>query len=237
MYAMMGTRPDIAYSLSILSRFLHSPLKIHYDLAICVLKYLKQTKEKCISYKRLSNNTNIIGFTDSDWAGCTETRKSMTGYVFFLAGGPISWKSARQTRTTLSSQQAEYYALSEGCREAKWFYQLTKEIGYPMSLIINLDSTTAKTLALNPISGGRSKHFDIQYHWIREIVALKEVSLEYVNTHLNISDIFTKPLHLPTFSFLCEALFNFDMSWFSVKVNPHRYNRPLEVLSDDEDDI
>ncbi len=102
----------------------------------------------------MSNNREILGFTDSDWGGCPDTRKSMTGYVYFLAGGAISWKSARQSRITLSSQQAEYYALSEGCREAKWFRQLLIELGYPPTspTVIYMDSTGAKSLSLNPIS-------------------------------------------------------------------------------------
>lgn len=128
----------------------------------------------------MSNNREILGFTDSDWGGCPDTRKSMTGYVYFLAGGAISWKSARQSRITLSSQQAEYYALSEGCREAKWFRQLLIELGYPPTspTVIYMDSTGAKSLSLNPISGGRSKHFEIQAHWIRELIGLKEVRPE-----------------------------------------------------------
>jgi len=160
--------------------------------------------------------------------------------VFFLAGGAISWKSARQTRTTLSSQQAEYYALSEGCREAKWFRQLLIELGYFTNdkphITIYMDSTTAKSLALNPISGGRSKHFEIQYHWLRELVVNNEVSIEYINTDTNISDIMTKALYYPKLVFLIGALFAFSMIWLNTSYNTHRYNKPLETIYDDEDE-
>jgi len=216
MYAMVATRPDIAFSLSILSRFLHKPIKLHLQLAIYVLRYLKGSLTQSIVYSKYSDNIEIIGLTDADWGGCYNTRRSMTGYIYFLAGGAISWKSMRQNSITLSSQQAEYYSLSESIREAVWYRSILTELGYtPLNPTVILeDNKGAKAIAENPVSSSRNKHYQIKYHWIREVISLKQISIKYIETLLNIADMLTKALDLPKFQFLVNALFKFTIEWF-----------------------
>jgi hypothetical protein len=216
MYAMVATRPDIAFSLSILSRFLHKPIKLHLQLAIYVLRYLKGSLTQSIVYRQYSDNTEIIGLTDADWGGCYNTRRSMTGYIYFLAGGAISWKSMRQNSITLSSQQAEYYSLSESIREVVWYRSILAELGYtPLNPSVILeDNKGAKAIAENPVSSSRNKHYQIKYHWIREVISLKQISIKYIETLLNIADMLTKALDLPKFQFLVNALFQFTIEWF-----------------------
>lgn len=131
MYAMLGTRPDLAYAVSTLSKFNSGPGEVHHGAAKRVLRYLKETKDYGLSYQGEKDDTIFpepICYTDSDWAGETESRKSTGGYVFIMGGAAISWKTKKQTTISLSSTEAEYVALSEATKEAMWMKRLLREI-------------------------------------------------------------------------------------------------------------
>jgi transposase InsO family protein len=130
MYAMLGTRPDIAYAVSTLSKFNSCPAPEHHAAAKRVLRYLQETKTHGLLYcgQDDSNFPEPICYTDSDWAGDTESRKSTGGYVFLLCGAAVSWKSKKQSTISLSSTEAEYVALSEATKEAMWLKRLLREI-------------------------------------------------------------------------------------------------------------
>ncbi|OAE35446.1 hypothetical protein AXG93_2587s1610 [Marchantia polymorpha subsp. ruderalis] len=121
------TRPDIVYATSILSRFMSNPRKIHIDVARHVLRYLKGTQDFGILYQK-GESSVVSGWTDADWTGDYESRKSTSGYLFQLGSGLIPWSSKKQPTVALSSTEAEYRSLSEGAKEAVWLQQLFKEI-------------------------------------------------------------------------------------------------------------
>ena len=140
-------------------------------------------------------------YSDSDYARDVETRKSTSGYVFFIAGGPVSWKSAKQHAVTLSSTKAEYYALTEAAKEAKWHQAFLEEIGYSGTdvrpVMLHGDNTGALSLAENPEHHGRAKHIDIKMHYIRQEVQNGSIQLGYVATRKMAADGLTKPLPGP----------------------------------------
>jgi hypothetical protein len=136
-----NTRPDIATSVGTLCRFISNPGKQHWKAAQRVLAYLSGTVDRGLSYGEQEKRADLlIGYSDADWAGDPDTRRSTTGYIFTLAGGPIAWKSKLQKSSALSSVEAEYIAACSTSREAKWIRQLLSEIGFPILGIQTLKS-------------------------------------------------------------------------------------------------
>ena len=196
MYAMVGTRPDLAYAVGILSQFLSRPTDLHWQTAKRVLRYVKGTLDRKLEYRPVSQSGVLYGYTDSDWAGCVETRKSTGGFVYLLNGGAVSWMSKKQEQVATSSCHAEYMALNRAGREAVWLRRLLQEMGYGQAgpTTIHVDNQSAINLAKNPVGHGRSKHIEIQWHWIREIVENGEVRLQQCATSLMAADFLTKAL-------------------------------------------
>jgi len=132
MYAMLGTRPDLAYTISTLSKYNDRPTCLHHIALKSVFRYLQETQDTRIRYERVSgeagNPPNITGYTDSDWAGDKDDRKSTSGYVFLLGGAAISWKSRKQDVVATSSTEAEYVALTEAAKESVWLRRLLIEL-------------------------------------------------------------------------------------------------------------
>jgi len=200
MYAMTGTRPDLAYSISVLSKSLAHPLKSHLAMAKRALHYLKQTKDLGLSYVGTKDSRSTIpyGFTDSDWAGDTGDRKSTGGYTFLLANAAVSWKSKKQNMVALSSTEAEYIACSEAAKEAIWIRRLYSELLtiYPpcTALCLYADNQGAIQLVKNNKFHERTKHIDTKYHHVRDTLAQGLIAIEYVSTHEMTADILTKAL-------------------------------------------
>ena len=134
MYLMVCTRPDIAYAVSVLSRFMSNPKEKHWRFVKMLLKYLKTTREYSLIYPN-QNTTILTGYSDSDHAGDLGDRKSTSGFLFILSGCTISWKSVKQSTVAISSSEAEYIALSQATQEAIWFKALLKELGFPQEQI------------------------------------------------------------------------------------------------------
>ena len=199
-YAMCQTRPDLAFTVSVLSRHSHNPGPNHRNALMRAVRYLHTTKGYGITYKASpsSKKLGIHGYCDSDYAGDRETRRSTTGYVFFMANGPVSWKSTRQAAVTLSTTEAEYYALTGAAREAAWLRGLLDDLGYQeddlLPTLIHGDNQGSLALAENPIHHQRSKHIDVQYHFIRQEVEDGKVTLNYVPTDKMTADGLTKGL-------------------------------------------
>ena len=129
MYAMVCTRPDIAYSMSLVSRFMSNPGKVHWQALKWILRYIKGSLGKGLVYGGAYENSYspvaIEGFVDSDYVGCLDTRKSITGYIFTTFGTTISWKAGLQKVVALFSTEAEYIALTEAVKEALWLRGIT----------------------------------------------------------------------------------------------------------------
>ena len=199
MYAMVCTRPDIAQAVSVVSRYMANPGKAHWQAVKWILRYLRGTSSTCIEYGR--NGDDLIGYVDSDYGGDLDGRKSTSGYVFCLGGSAISWRSALQDVTALSSTEAEYMALTEGFKEAQWLGGFVGELksGGCVPMVYG-DSQSAIHLARNPNSfHRRTKHIDVKYHYIRDTIASGKVVLGKVHTSENPADMLTKPLPVAKF--------------------------------------
>jgi hypothetical protein len=199
MYAMLGTRPDIAYAVGNLSRFSSNPGKSHWDQAVHVLGYLSQTRHYCLEFDGSDNDeltSLIIGYSDSDWAGDVDTRRSTGGYVFLMCKAAISWSSKLQTSPALSSTEAEYMAMTRAAQEAIWLRQLLEQLGFKQDSPTKLqgDNQGAIALAKNPGDHPRSKHIQLRYHFIRFSITKGLIELDYVPTHFMIADGLTKSL-------------------------------------------
>jgi hypothetical protein len=194
MYAMMGTRPDIAYAVSALSRFASRPGSAHVTALKHLLRYIQGTRQLGITFTR--NGGSLIGYTDSDWAKDVPTRKSVSGSVFMLAGGPVSWSSKAQTCVAQSSTEAEYVASAEAAKELIWLRYLLRDIHCPppQATPLFIDNRGASLLAKNPVYHNRTKHIDIRHHFIRQCVSDGLIDVKLISTSDNAADLFTKSL-------------------------------------------
>jgi len=198
-YAVLRTRPDLAFATSVLSRFLQNPSPFHMLSAKRLLRYLKATRTVGITYGGPEYaDLDIHAYTDSDWAGCRATRRSTSGYVFFLAGGPVSWSSKRQAIVTHSSTEAEYYGLSNASREATWIRRLLRDFQYQepdaKKTLIFADNQGAIALGNNPEFHQRAKHIEVVWHYIREQIGANLVDVQFCPTQEMVADGLTKPL-------------------------------------------
>jgi len=160
-----------------------------------VLRYLRGTSSYCITYNKSSES--VCEYVYSDFAGDLYKRRSTSGYVFTLAGGAISWMSKLQNIVALSTTEAEYIAASHACKEAVWLKGLLGEFGRLQNNIKLLcDSQSAIHLAKNLTYHSKSKHIPIKYHFVRQVITERGVSLEKVHTKENCADMFTKPVFL-----------------------------------------
>jgi hypothetical protein len=200
---MLGTRPDLAYTISALSKFSASAGTDHLTLAKRVLRYLKQTADIGITYKTDSPSEIglLYGFSDSDWAGDLGDRKSTGGFTFLMSSAAISWKSKKQTIVALSTTEAEYIAASEAAREAIWLQRLLDDLLIITTLsprssptIIFADSTGCLSQMENARHQERTKHIDIKYHYVRDVYEQNIINFQHCSTHDLTADILTKPL-------------------------------------------
>lgn len=200
------TRPDIATLVGTLCRFISNPGRDHWKAAQRVLKYLSGTTAFGLNYKRIQeNDSQLRGFSDADWAGCPETRRSTTGFVFMMSAGCVSWKSKLQLSTALSSVEEEYMTLYSAGREAKWIRQFLFETGFRCSnpTTINEDNSGCVAISNHNRSDSRTKHIDLKYHYIRKLIRSKDITVQYTNTNKMVADVFTKPTNSRNF-FWCR---------------------------------
>ncbi|QRW15624.1 Gag-Pol polyprotein/retrotransposon [Rhizoctonia solani] len=195
MYAMVQTRPDIAYATGLLAQHSANPGHEHWNAFRRTLRYLKGTKDLGIVYKKLKGS-ELTGYIDADYAGDPNTSQSTTGWTFMIGGASIAWSSRKQPTISLSSTEAEYVAAASATRKLIWLRQFLSELDLlpegPTTLLTNNQSSMA--LAKNPINHQCTKHIRIKHHFIREMIELKEVDLQYIPTNKQVADILTKPL-------------------------------------------
>jgi hypothetical protein len=195
LYAAMITRPDIAAAVQMLSRHLQRSGPEHLAAAKRVLRYLLGTIDMCLVYGG-TGPVKLVGYSDADWAGDPDTRRSTTGYTFTLGRGSVSWESRLQPTVALSSCESEYVAASTATQEAVHLRLLLSELGFPQEgpTIIYEDNQGTIALSENPMLQKRTKHVDIRYHFVREKVLSGEIKLVYIPTQDQVADILTKPL-------------------------------------------
>ena len=211
MYAMVCTRPDLSYAISLLSKYMADHCRDHWHALKWVLKYIKGTITKGLVFggndRPLQQERVVKGFVDSDFVGYLDTMKSLTGYVFTVYGTTISWKARLQKVVALSSSKAQYMALTEAIKEALWLYQLVRELKTDQQHIsVFCDNQGAIQLSKNQGFHERTKHVDIKFHFIRDIVAEGIVIVKKVPTEENPTDKITKPLPSKKFEYCLELV-------------------------------
>ena len=194
LWPAMILRPDIAYGVGVLEQFIQNPAEEHWEVLKRLITYLGGTKALWLTFGGVSG-AEIEGYCNADWASQTQ-QHSISGYSFLMGRGLISWSSKKQSVIALSSTEAKYVALTHAAKEALWLRMFMGELrGKPHGPIkINSDNQGAIALCKDNKFHARTKHIDIRYHFIRESISNEKLSLGYVPTHENISDVFTKAL-------------------------------------------
>ncbi|KAL2237883.1 UNVERIFIED_CONTAM: Retrovirus-related Pol polyprotein from transposon TNT 1-94 [Sesamum indicum] len=201
MFLMVCTRPDVAYAISCLSRYMSNPGLPHYEALKWLLRYLRGSDNIGITFSRNSEHSHLVGFVDSNYANDRDSRKSTTSYVFIFCGSCIRWKFHLQHIVALSAIEAEYIATTEAFKEAIWLDGLIKEIDFSKEkLVVFSNSQSSIQLCKNPIFHDRTKHIDVRYHFIRDIVGKDVIKLEKISFDENPADMGTKCLPIEKFS-------------------------------------
>ncbi|XP_074293500.1 uncharacterized protein LOC141620560 [Silene latifolia] len=201
------TLPDLSYAVHILSRFLSNPHSEHMAAAHRVVRYLKGSPGQGILL-RADRPLSISGWCDSDWGGCPTSRRSITGWFVTLGNSPISWKTKKHQTVSLSSNEAEYRSMTQLVCELKWLKGLLLSLDVLVTAPISIfsDSKSALDLARNPVFHERTKHIEINCHFIRDAIVDGLVSPRHVSTNEQLADIFTKAFGVPQFTCLLRKL-------------------------------
>jgi len=193
LYLMLGTRPDIAYAVTRMSQFAANPSKEHLDKSLYIFRYLASMQDYTLEYGR--KEEGLIAYADADWGSETTSRRSTSGFMIKLGGAAVSWTSKAQKTVALSSTEAEYMSLSDTSRQLVWTRSLMQEIGFKLGpLPLCGDNQGAIFIASNAVQEKRTKHIDIRYHYIREVVEQRQIDLFFIPTEENPADMFTKNL-------------------------------------------
>ncbi|XP_075103780.1 secreted RxLR effector protein 161-like [Nicotiana tabacum] len=191
MYAQTCTRPDISFAIGMLGRYQSNPKIDHWKATKKVLRYLKGTKDYMLMYRR-SKHLEVVGYSDSDFAGCVDTRKSTFGYLFQLAEGATSWKSAKRFVIATSTMEAEFVACFEATIHALWLRNFISGLGVvdtiTKPLKIYCDNSGAVFFSKNDKYSKGAKHMELKYFTVKEEVQKQRVSLEHIRTDLMITD-------------------------------------------------
>jgi len=201
MYLMVGTRPDLSFAIGKLSRFVSCYGRENCAAIKRVLRHVKGSMDKGLVFDKNSSCV-LQGFSDADWAGDHETRRSTTGFTFIFGGAAVSWGSELQKTVALSTIEAEYMALCEASEEAVWLNKLVQSVatqglrtaisGGPIN--IKVDNSGCIAFSKNPVEHKRTKHIDICYHFVREAITTDKVILEHCATDDMVADPMTKEL-------------------------------------------
>ena len=209
MHALVCTRPDIAFVVGMLGRYQSNPEMKYWKAAKKIMRYFKGTKDYMLTYKHV-DYLEVVGYSYSNFAGCQDSRKSTLGYVYLLAGGAVSWKSAKETIIASSTMEVEFIACFEATSQAIWLrnfitgFRIMDSISRPLK--VYCDNSAAVFFSNNNKSGSRSKHIDIKYLAIRDRIKKQEVSIEYISTNIMIADPMTKGLSIKVFSKHVEGM-------------------------------
>jgi hypothetical protein len=195
------TQPDIAYVVQQICLHMHDPREPHLTAMKRILRYLQGMPHYGLLLCR-SSSSDFVVYMDTDWAGCLDTRCSMSGYAVFLGDNLISWPAKWQTVVSRSSAEAEYRAIANGVAETTWLRQLLHELQTPSSrcTLIYCDNISVVYLSTNPVQHQRTKHVEIDFYFVREKVTTGQVHVLHVPTISQFTDIFTKGLPYSVFN-------------------------------------
>jgi len=229
LWLVAGTRMDIAYSVQTCARYSVNPGPLHWEAVLRIMRYLLGTAGYGILYRRtvsnggvLDNNwviernlvshpdvkfsticdsLNLYAYVDADHGRDIDTRRSVTAYVFYLGGSPVSWKSKLQQCVATSSMQSEYMALCAACLQSLWLITILRGLGYSRLAPITLleDNQSCIEYSKNNTSHDKTKHIEIKYHLVREQIQQENIHVIKVPTKENVADLLTKPLYSDLF--------------------------------------
>jgi hypothetical protein len=199
-YAII-TRPDISYVINKASQFMHSPTDEHWNGVKRILRYLKGTLFYGL-HIRVNSSFDLHAYSDADWAGCPDDRRSTSGFYVFLGSNLLSWGFKKQTTVSRSNTEAEYRGMAGACTELIWLQQLLHELQVPLvkNPVLWCDNLGATFLASNPVFHARTKHIEIYYHFVREKVVNKQLDVRFISSKDQLPDIFTKSLSFTRFT-------------------------------------
>jgi len=189
------TRPDLAYAVQQVCLFMHDSREPHLAALKRILRYVRGTLHMGLLLQP-SRSSDLTVYSDADWVSCPDTRRSTSGYAVFLGDNLVSWSSKRQNTVSRSSAEAEYRAVANGVAEATWLRQLLLELHAPSlsASLVYCDNFSAVYMSSNPVQHQRTKHIEIDLHFVRERIALGDVRVMHVPTSAQYADIFTKGL-------------------------------------------
>ncbi|KAH7839971.1 hypothetical protein Vadar_010790 [Vaccinium darrowii] len=181
---------------------MHAPTAAHFVLVKRILRYIKGTITHGLHFT--PSPLVLTAYADADWAGDSTDRRSTTGFCIFLGSNLVSWCAKKQATVARSSTEAEYRALAQCTTDIVWLHQLLTElqVASHTPYVLWCDNSSAIALAHNPVFHARTKHIEVDYHFIREKVVDKLVQVLHVGTAAQLADIFTKPLSVARFLFL-----------------------------------
>lgn len=201
------TKPDLSYAVHTLAQFLQKPRLRHWNAALRVVRYLKKDPGQGI-FLSAHNDLTLSAYCDSDWAAFPITRRSLTGYVIMLGGSHVSWKTKKQGVVSRSSAEAEYMSMALTLCELKWIIQLMQSLDIrqlaPTSMYC--DNQAALHIAANPVFHERTKHVEVDCHFIRDAVQDGSLVTRHVRTTNQLADILTKPLGSQQFHYLLDKM-------------------------------
>ncbi|KAK4397606.1 Retrovirus-related Pol polyprotein from transposon RE2 [Sesamum angolense] len=206
------TRPDISFAVRLVSQFMDKPRSVHWEAALRILKYIKASPGKGLLFKR-HGHVKIEAFSDADYAGAKDDRKSTSGYCTYVGGNLVTWRSKKQTTVARSSAEAEYRAMAHTTSEILWLKNLLKELGfmYDDPVPMHCDNQAAIHIASNPIFHERTKHIEVDCHFVREAVMSQKICTPFTPSSEQRADIFTKALGGKPFDVLCNKLGMIDI--------------------------
>uniref|UniRef100_A0A6N2KS35 Reverse transcriptase Ty1/copia-type domain-containing protein n=1 Tax=Salix viminalis TaxID=40686 RepID=A0A6N2KS35_SALVM len=223
------SRSNLMYVMSLVSRYMETPTEVHMMAVKRILRYIKGTSELGIHYRRGEEIEGIVAYSDSDYAGDLDDRRSTPGYVFMMGTGVVAWCSKKQAMVTLSTTEAEFISAAVCACQVIWMLRVLNHLGWEQeSCKIYCDNSSTIKLSRNPIMHGRSKHIAIQYHFLRDLAKDGVVELKYCNTQNQTADIMTKPLKLDSFIKLREQL---GLAPLSPKKNPKKSSQFLLIYA------
>jgi hypothetical protein len=201
------TRPNIAYAIQQVCLFMHDPRTQHMTALKQIIRYIKGTIHHGLHLSPSLVDT-LISYTDADWGGCPDTRRSTSGYCVYLGNNLVSWSAKRQSTLSRSSAEAEYRGVANVVAESCWLRNLLLELQCPIikATLVYCDNVSDVYLSGNPIQHQRTKHIEMDIHFVREKVAKGQVRVLHVPSHYQIADIFTKGLPLQLFDDFRDSL-------------------------------
>ena len=203
---LTSSRLDISYSVGVCARYQANPKESHMISLKRIIKYIKTTADFGVWYSKDTNDV-LAGYSDVDWAGNADDRKSTSRGCFYVGNNLVSWMSKKQNSISLSIVEVDYIAAGSCCTQLLWMQKLLHDYGICQEhLTIYCDNTSAINISKNPVQHSQTKHIKIRNHFIRELVKDGTLTLEFIHTEDQMADLFTKPLDSKRFEFLHQNI-------------------------------